>query len=497
MKSLLYAWLLAWAILAPVHALPGKLQPQPEGARRVRFNGLELFEVSGLGAVSAEDREQMLQERLNRALREGSPPFRVESASDGPNRILSSQGRYLATATPVDAQASGVDIETLSAQWSDRLERALQRAYLESTDQFYRFALWNAGWALLLTALIHALSRPLCRRYLGADGLSVRTLLWLCALTYSLHQFPQFRELSHGLYRFGVRPLMLLLVVVAGAALALWMIRRAVRHYFLQTERFRSRKPQNSPRWRQRLHMVRDVAQFAASAILVLLAITVYFSLLDLNLGAILAGAGFVGVALGFAAQDVLKDYVAGFNIMVEDQFGAGDIVTIGTFTGEVEHFTLRVTQLRDLAGNLTTLPNAQIRAVQNQSNLWSQVDLRVPVALGSDYRLALKLLEEVANGLRRDWPERVMSKADVLGVESLGSYFVELRVLLRTAPQQQFQVRRELMLRVLEAFRAARVDIPVPTQRLLSATDVPLETLRTPHDPVSTGNLESGGCLR
>jgi small conductance mechanosensitive channel len=169
---------------------------------------------------------------------------------------------------------------------------------------------------------------------------------------------------------------------------------------------------------------------------------------------------------------------------MVEDQFGAGDIVTVGEFTGEVEHFTLRVTQLRDLAGNLTTLPNSQIKAVQNLSNLWSQVDLRIPVALGSDYRLALKLLEETANGLRQDWPDRVLSKAEVLGIESIGAYFVELRMLLRTAPQQQFPVRRELLLRALERFAQAGVEIPVPVQRLLCEERVLLETLRTPMPP-------------
>jgi small conductance mechanosensitive channel len=484
MRSVLLLFLAWWALNVTAAALPGSRLAEIPSALKVRFHGLELFEVRGLGQVSAEDREQMLQERLSRALREGTPPFQVESLPDGPNRVLSTQGRYLATATPVDAQAAGVDIDTLAAQWSDRLEKSLQRAHLESTDQYYRFALWNSGWALLLTALLHALSRPLCRRYLGADGLSLRTLMWLCTATYCLHQFPQFRDLSHGLYRFGVRPLMLLLGVTLGAGLASWLARRVVRHYFLQTERFRSRKPQSSPRWRQRLHMLRDVGEFAASATILLLAITIYFSLLDLNLGAILAGAGFLGVALGFAAQDVLKDYVAGLNIMVEDQFGAGDIVTVGEFTGEVEHFTLRVTQLRDLAGNLTTLPNSQIKAVQNLSNLWSQVDLRIPVALGSDYRLALKLLEETANGLRQDWPDRVLSKAEVLGIESIGAYFVELRMLLRTAPQQQFPVRRELLLRALERFAQAGVEIPVPVQRLFCEERVLLETLRTPMPP-------------
>lgn len=217
--------------------------------------------------------------------------------------------------------------------------------------------------------------------------------------------------------------------------------------------------------------MVRDVVQFVASMLLVVVTAMVYFSLLDLNVGAVLAGAGFLGVGLGFAAQDILKDYMAGINIMFEDQFGAGDIITISEHTGVVEHFTLRVTQIRDLGGSLITIPNSQIRTVQNLSNLWSQVDLRIPVALNSDLRKALAVLETTARELRQDWPYQVLDNPQVLGVESVGAFSIDLRILLKTAPQQQFAVRRELLLRTIEAFRAAEIEIPAQFTRLVSDT--------------------------
>lgn len=456
-KTVLIFWLWAWPSWAQTPA------PTPQPCMSpVQLHQVTLFSIQGLGQISAEDRQQLLEERLQTILERLHPPFEVRGSREGENQVLSCQGHYLVTVTPVDAQAAQVDITTLAGQWSRQLEKGLRQAYLENSDEYYKYALWNSGWAVVLAALLHPLIRRLCLRYLSTPGLSMRSLLWLSVCTYCLHQFQNTRFLSLGLQRYALRPFLLLAVVVAGCALVSWVVRRATRHYFLQTERVRSRSQHLSPRWRQRLHMVRDVTQFLLSAVLIVLATIVYFSLLDLNVGAILAGAGFLGVGLGFAAQDVLKDYTAGVNIMVEDQFGAGDVVTVGDFTGVVEHFTLRVTQLRDMAGSLITIPNSQIRVVQNLSNLWSQVDLRVPVAVDADLRRALQILEQTANQLRRERPDQVLGPAEVLGVETLGTHAAELRVLLRTAPQQQFPLRRELLLRVIEAFRAEGIEIPV-----------------------------------
>jgi small-conductance mechanosensitive channel len=437
----------------------------------VKLHQVKLFSIQGLGQIGAEDRQQLLEERLSSVLEKVHPPFEVFSSREGENEILSCQGHYLVTVTPVDAEAAEVDVHTLAGQWSRLLSKGLYRAYLENSDEYYKYALWNSGWAVVLACILHPLIRSLCMRYLSTPGLSLRSLLWLSVFAYCLHQFPRTRFLSLNLQRYALQPFLLLGAVVIGCLLVSWVMRRATRHYFLQTERVRSRRHQHSPRWRQRLHMVRDATQFVLSALMVVLAVIIYFSLLDMNVGAILAGAGFLGVGLGFAAQDVLKDYTAGVNIMVEDQFGAGDVVTIGDLTGVVEHFTLRVTQIRDMAGSLITIPNSHIRVVQNLSNLWSQVDLTVPVGLDTDLRQALACLEETANTLRRDWPDRVLENAQVLGVERVGPYSADLRLLLRTAPQQQFPVRRELLLRIIEAFRRNGIEIPVQMTRLISTS--------------------------
>jgi small-conductance mechanosensitive channel len=442
--------------------------PAPD-AVTVKLNDRPLVTLQGLGEISAHDRQLVLEERLRSVLSELHPPYQITAQRDGDNLVLKCEGHYLVTVTRLDALAAGVDVDTLAGQWAQRLKNTLYQTYLENSDEYYKVALWHSFWAVIAAILLQALIRRICLKYLATPGVSLRSLLWLSCFAYILYQFPRTRFLSHSLERYALRPLLLLVVVGLCSLLISWVVRRALRHYFVHRERLRARVPQNSPRWRQRLHMVRDATQFVVSALLAVLSIIVYFSLLDLNLGAMLAGAGFIGVGLGFAAQDVLKDFTAGVNIMLEDQFGAGDVVTIDSFTGVVEHFTLRVTQIRDLTGSLITVPNSQIRIVQNLSNLWSQVDLSVPVALDTDLRKAMRVMEDTANQLRRDWPEHVLDAPQVLGVEKIAAYGVELRILLRTAPQQQFQVRRELLLRIIETFRLENIEIPLQHLRLMT----------------------------
>lgn len=499
LRLVLLLLLLGWSVPCGAQPLPGAtaspaLSPPPD-AVVVKLNERPLLTLQGLGEISAHDRQQILEERLRIVLAELHPPYLITAQRDGDNLVLKCEGHYLVTVTRLDALAAGVDVETLAGQWAQRLKNTLYQTYLENSDEYYKVALWHSFWAVIAALLLGTLLRRICLKYLATPGVSLRSLLWLSCFAYVLYQFPRTRFLSHSLERYALRPLLLLVVVGLCSLLISWVVRRALRHYFVHRERLRARIPQNSPRWRQRLHMVRDATQFVVSALLAVLSVIVYFSLLDLNLGAMLAGAGFIGVGLGFAAQDVLKDFTAGINIMLEDQFGAGDVVTIDSFTGVVEHFTLRVTQIRDLTGSLITVPNSQIRIVQNLSNLWSQVDLTVTVALDTDLRKAMRAMEETANQLRREMPDRITDAPEMLGVEAIGAQGIELRMLLRTAPQQQFPVKRELLLRIIETFRLESIEIPLQQLRLIgSGSHGGALTKLSPVQPDISANMQSGG---
>ena len=116
-------------------------------------------------------------------------------------------------------------------------------------------------------------------------------------------------------------------------------------------------------------------------------------SLLGFDLAPLLAGAGIISLALSFASQNVLKDVINGFLILLEDQFGVGDVIISGDVAGFVENMNLRITQLRNEEGRLITIPNGQITVVQNLSKEWSRVDLMIPVALDSDIDQAIALV--------------------------------------------------------------------------------------------------------
>ena len=193
----------------------------------------------------------------------------------------------------------------------------------------------------------------------------------------------------------------------------------------------------------------------------------------DINLAPLLAGAGIVGIAIGFGAQSVVSDFLTGTFMLVEDQFGVGDIVEVDGVIGEVENISLRTTKLRDLSGTVWHIPNGQIHKVGNHSQLWSNAVVDVDVAYDTDLRAAMELMDEVADGY---WEEThrddtvsttIIEDPIVMGVQALGDNGVTLRLRVKTNPSTQWSVERELRLRLKEAFDAAGIEIPFP-QRVL-----------------------------
>jgi small conductance mechanosensitive channel len=192
-------------------------------------------------------------------------------------------------------------------------------------------------------------------------------------------------------------------------------------------------------------------------------AVVIAIARMGVNLSALLASAGLIGVALGLASQESMKDVVAGINILVDDRFGVGDVIQVGDYIGTVETLNLRVTQIRDLSGRLITLPNRHIEIVANLTSRWSQVDFKVGVAYETDLRQALWVLEATARELTSEWPGRILAPPEILGVDSYNDSDITLRMLLCTAPGDQWTVARELRLRLKEALDAAGITIPFP----------------------------------
>ncbi|MGI9578075.1 MAG: mechanosensitive ion channel family protein [Microthrixaceae bacterium] len=184
-----------------------------------------------------------------------------------------------------------------------------------------------------------------------------------------------------------------------------------------------------------------------------------------INLGPLVAGAGVVGVALGFGAQKVVGDFLSGIFMISEDQFGVGDVVDVGEAQGTVERLTLRTTVLRDIYGTVWHVPNGVIERVGNKSQRWSKALLDVGVAYGTDVDTASEVLLNAAHELAHDdqWADSFLDEPEVLGVEALDADAVTIRISVRTRPARQFDVQRELNRRFKRALDEAGIEIPFP----------------------------------
>lgn len=197
--------------------------------------------------------------------------------------------------------------------------------------------------------------------------------------------------------------------------------------------------------------------------------VIVFFLLMTLqefgvNIGPLVAGAGVAGVALGFGAQSLVKDVISGFFLLMENQFGVGDIVNVDDkHTGTVERMTLRITQLRDAEGRAHFIPNGSIVRVVVLSKDFARAMVDVEVGYGTDPDRAFEVLGEVGRQLHEDQPDKALEPLEVKGVEVLGPSGFIIRTLTKTGPGAQWDVARELRRRILLAFREAGIEIPYP----------------------------------
>ncbi|MCB0976445.1 MAG: mechanosensitive ion channel [Acidimicrobiales bacterium] len=184
---------------------------------------------------------------------------------------------------------------------------------------------------------------------------------------------------------------------------------------------------------------------------------------LGLNLGPLLAGAGVAGVALGFGAQSLVRDFLSGTFMIIEDQFGVGDVIDVGEAVGTVEQVTLRTTRLRDANGTVWHVPNGQILRVGNKSQQWARAVVDVQVDPKADLERAADVILAAAEEVwaREDAEPDVLERPEVLGIEYLGPDAATIRVQGKTRPGAQWRVSRLLRVRIAEALSAAEIPIP------------------------------------
>lgn len=273
-------------------------------------------------------------------------------------------------------------------------------------------------------------------------------------------------------------PLRIILVII-GAWILNWLTRRLIRRISAQIEgseesgrllRLRERAPGVflntggvNLRAASRARTVALVLRSIASAIIWGFAFVYILGAAGLNLGPLLAGAGVAGVALGFGAQSLVRDFLSGLFLLIEDQFGVGDVVDVGDATGVVEQLTLRTTKLRGADGTVWHVPNGQILRVGNMSQQWAMALVDVSVAPNADAEQVVDLLGRAAEEVwaRPDARGDVRERPEVLGIEYLGPDALTIRVQGKTRPGSQWKVGRLLRERFADVLVEA--DVPLP----------------------------------
>jgi small conductance mechanosensitive channel len=191
----------------------------------------------------------------------------------------------------------------------------------------------------------------------------------------------------------------------------------------------------------------------------------------DLDIAPAIAGLGVVGVAVGFGAQHLVRDYLTGALILIENQYSKGDVIRVAGVSGTVEDFSLRRTTLRDLDGVVHTVPNGEIQVASNLTRVWARINLDVTVAYGTDIDKATSVVDDVGRAMAGDptWKRRVLEPPSVDRVAALGEYGVTLKILGTVRAPDQWAAAGELRKRLLAAFKEHGIEIPRPQRVILS----------------------------
>jgi moderate conductance mechanosensitive channel len=476
----------------------------------VYLDGRRLFQVAAQRANLAE-RIENIQHKLN----EISQNYFESPDKDANVQIKTLNGlpviyvnnQYLMTITSQDARLRQVDAFTAANQISQVLQENFQRGKRERETKFLvrqgQIAGATAITLIIVSWGIYYISRR-TRRHSSIQLVNsplpavatapittqlkqqqqrnlkevkrrlfqlAQVAIWGSGTLFILGLFPYTRSLQLGIltalqipFRLGVVGLLTYVAIRLSYAL----IDRFT-SAFVSSSALLNPDNEISERLQLRVSTISGVSKSIITIVWVGVGALLALMSLGVDIVPLLAGAGLVGVAVSLASQNLIKDAINGFLIILEDQYALGDVIAVGNSQGFVENLNLRITQLRDAEGRLITIPNSEIKTVANLSSRWSRADLTIPVAYEADVDQALKLIENVALEMDQDsqWQEQIVETPKVLGVDKFGDRGLIIRVWIKTQPLKQWDVAREFRRRLKIAFDQAGVSIPIPQQAI------------------------------
>lgn len=435
------------------------------------FTGRVLMTISAAEGYSAQARAEKIRNRLRAvADDQGREAYYVTSTRYNDQLLaLVADDQILATITHEDLDVldpgnlpedrrKALERE-IADRWRESLQRELVFAAWTKRPEYYRVALPLLALTLLLAGLAHRQLKKAKMQRLGTSIWGLEFLIWGFVLVFSLWLFPATKTLAALIHGGIVEPLFRFWLIFLLATLATNLLEFAIHRYF----RILQLQPDVRARRAQRLETFATVACKTIRALAMVVVLGFVIAMLPFNFMPLITGAGVVGIAIGLAAQDSLKDLIAGISILVEDRFGVGDWIEWDKYSGSVESVNLLYTQIRTIQGGLVTIPNSDLRVINNLSNEWAQVDFQVTISYQADLEKAETCMLEEAQALCEQWPERVIEEPVFKGVQALGERGVVLRLFLRTVPLLQWDVERDLNRRLKLRFEKEGIEIPLP----------------------------------
>ena len=463
------------------------------------LDGRRLFQVAETRSnlsKRVDDIQQRLKSLSQDYFQSNTSELQVQIRKENNLPVIYINGEYLFTITGLDAELQAEEPFLIADKLRLSLEQDLKQAKQERQPPYLARSGAIAAGVFLVIVLtswgVHCWQRRLTQRptiTLTNDPVTtqlsnqqqknlsevrhrlfqlVQSLIWGSGTLLILGLFPYTRTI----------PALILTVLRIPFTLAIVGLGTyvTVRFSYVLIDRFTSALAINAlltPEDALRLHLrvstisgvTKSLSTLSGVAIGTLIALTT----VGVNIAPLLAGAGLLGVAVSLASQNIIKDAINGFFIILEDQYALGDVINVGNVGGLVENLNLRITQLRDSEGRLITIPNSEIKIVANLSSRWSRADLSIPVAYHADIDQALELINTVGVQMDADpkWLEQIIETPQVLGVENFGDRGLMIRVWIKTQPLKQWEVAREYRRRVKVAFDKAGIAIPLPQQAI------------------------------
>lgn len=228
--------------------------------------------------------------------------------------------------------------------------------------------------------------------------------------------------------------------------------------------------PQEHKQLRTFLRVIRGV-------LIIILLLTALISIIDrlgFDIATIIAGAGVIGIAVGFGAQSLIKDLFNGFFILLHQSYNIGDVITVGGKTGTVEYISMRITKLRSIDGNLIIVPNGEITIIENMTSDWSMCMIDLGVAYKENYDEVVKIIKHVGDEMRSDpiFGDIILEDINIMGFDNFQDSQITIRIRFKTKAMRQWEVKREFNRRIKKEFDQLGIEIPFPHITLYIGTD-------------------------